>query len=107
MRNLISVVSFVMSVIGGLAVMFSGNRDRQTMGSVVGLAFLASFFINVSREAKLVLQGACLVAFAVAILGGAMTILTSQEDKRIGGIITGIVALGTSLFILFSYLEFP
>jgi uncharacterized membrane protein len=106
-RNLISVVSFIMAVIGALAVMLTGNRDRQTMGAIVGAAFLVSFLINVSREARLLLQGACLVAFAVAILGGIMTLFTNQEDKRTGGIITGIIALGTSLFILFYYVEFP
>ncbi len=106
MRNLIAIVSFIMAVIGGLAGMFSAQRERQTMGTVVAIVFLISFFINVSKEATLTLQGACLMAFAVAVLGGGMAIFTDQEVKRTGGIITGIVALGTSLVILFLYLDF-
>jgi uncharacterized membrane protein len=104
-RNLIAIVSFIMAVIGGLAAMFSAHRDRQTMATIVATAFLISFFINVSKEAKLVLQGACLISFAMAVLGGGVAIFTSQNEKRTGGIITGIVALGTSLVILFLYLE--
>jgi len=103
-QNFLSVASFIMAVIGGLAAMVSKNRDKQTMGSIVGVVFLISFFINVSREAQLILQGACMVAFALAVLGGILTIFTSQEDRRISAIVTGIVALGTSLFILFLYL---
>ena len=106
MRNLIAVVSFIMAVMGGLAAMFSSHRERQTMGTIVAVVFLISFFINVSREATLVLQAACLVSFAMAVLGGGTAILTNQDVKRTGGIITGIVALGTSLVILFLYLEF-
>ena len=106
MRNIIAVVSFVMAVMGGLAAMVSGHRERQTMGTIVAIVFLISFFINVSREATLILQGACLVSFAMAVLGGVIAILTDQDVKRSGGIITGIVALGTSLVILFLYLEF-
>jgi hypothetical protein len=60
----------------------------------------------VSREATLILQGACLIAFAMAVLGGGIAILTNQDVKRTGGIVTGIVALGASLVILFLYLEF-
>jgi peptidoglycan/LPS O-acetylase OafA/YrhL len=104
-RNLIAVVSFIMAVIGGLAAMLSAHRDRQTMATIVAAAFLISFFINVSKEAKLVLQGACLISFAMAVLGGGVAIFTNQNEKRTGGIITGIVALGTSLAILFLYLE--
>jgi len=37
---------------------------------------------------------------------GCVAIFTSQEEKRTGGIVTGIVALGTSLVILFLYLDF-
>ncbi len=106
MRNLIAVVSFVMAVMGGLAAMLSSHRERQTMGTIVAIVFLISFFINVSREATLILQGACLVSFAMAVLGGGTAIFTDQDVKRTGGIITGIVALGTSLVILFLYLEF-
>jgi hypothetical protein len=42
----------------------------------------------------------------MAVLGGGIAILTDQDVKRTGGIVTGIVALGTSLVILFLYLEF-
>ncbi len=105
MRNLIAVVSFIMAVTGGLAAMFSAYKERQTMGTIVAVVFLISFFINASREATLILEGACIVSFATAVLGGGMAILTNQDVKRTGGIITGIVALGTSLVILFLYLE--
>jgi len=70
-RNLFSVVSFIMAVIGGMAAMFSAHRDRQTMATIVAIAFLISFFINVDKEARLILRGACLIAFATAVLGGA------------------------------------
>ena len=50
MRNLISIVSFIMAVIGGMAAMFSAHRDRQTMAMIVAIAFLISFFINVDKE---------------------------------------------------------
>jgi len=106
MRNVFSIVSFVMAMLGGLATMFTAQRERQTMGTIVAIAFLISFFINVSREAKLILQGACVISFAMAVLGAGVAILTHQDDKRTGGIVTGIVALGTSLVILFLYLEF-
>ena len=106
MRNLISVVSFIMAVIGGMAAMFSPHRERQTMATIVAIAFLISFFINVDKEARLILQGACLIAFAMAVLGGGVGIFTSHDEKRTGGIVTGIVALCTSLLILFLYLDF-
>ena len=106
MRNLFSVVSFIMAVIGGMAAMFSAHRDRQTMATIVAIAFLISFFINVDKEARLILQGACLIAFATAVLGGGVAMFAGQDEKRTGGIITGIVALGTSLLILFLYLDF-
>jgi len=105
-RNLFSVVSFIMAVIGGMAAMFSAHRDRQTMATIVAIAFLISFFINVDKEARLILQGACLIAFATAVLGGGVAMFAGQDEKRTGGIITGIVALGTSLLILFLYLDF-
>jgi hypothetical protein len=106
--DLIAVVSFIMTVLGGLAAMFSAHRERQTMGTIVAVVFLISFFINVSREATWILQGACLVAFAMAVLGGGVAILTNQDVKRTGGIITGVVSLATSLVILFLFLKvFP
>ena len=43
MRELISVVSFAMAVIGGLATMFQKDRDKQTMGAIVAGAFLFLF----------------------------------------------------------------
>jgi hypothetical protein len=104
-RNAFSIVSFIMAVAGGLAaIMFSARRERQTMGTIVATAFLISFFIIVNSEAKLILQGACVISFAMAVLGGGVAILTHHDDKRTGGIISGIVALGTSLIILFLYL---
>jgi peptidoglycan/LPS O-acetylase OafA/YrhL len=105
-RNLFSIVSFIMAVVGGLAATFSAHRERQTMATIVAVAFLISFFVNVNRDAKLILQVACVVSFAMAVLGGGVAILTDQEDRRTGGIVTGIVALGTSLAILFVYLDF-
>lgn len=106
MRNLISVVSFIMAVIGGMAAMLSAHRDRQTVAAIVAVVFLISFFINVDKGARLILQGACLIAFATAVLGGGVAIFTDQDEKRTGGIVTGIVALCTSLVILFLYLDF-
>jgi hypothetical protein len=105
-RDLISVVSFIMAVVGGLAIMFHKDRDKQTMGSIVAGAFLISFFINVNKEATLVLQVACMVAFAMAVTGGVVTMFSGDEHRRIGAIVTGIVSLGTTLLILFMYLEF-
>ena len=106
MRELIAMVSFVMAVIGGLATMFHKKREKQTMGSIVAGAFLISFFINVKQEPLLVLQIACMVAFAMAVTGGIVTIFTNDENRRSGAIGTGIVSLGTTLLILFMYLEF-
>jgi len=105
-RELISIVSFVMAVIGGLATMFHKERDKQTMGAIVAGAFLISFFINVKQEPILVFQVACMVAFAMAVTGGIVTIFSSDENRRSGAICTGIVSLGTTLLILFMYLEF-
>ena len=106
MRELISIVSFVMAVVGGLATMFHKERDKQTMGAIVAGAFLISFFINVKQEAILVLQVACMVAFAMAVTGGVVTIFSNENNRRTGAIGTGIVSLGTTLLILFMYLEF-
>ena len=106
MQEVIAVVSFIMAVIGGLAAMFHKDRDKQTMGSIVAGAFLISFFINVNQEATLVLQITCMVAFAIAVTGGIVTIFSSDESRRSGAIGTGIASLGTTLLILFMYLEF-
>lgn len=106
MRELISIVSFVMAVVGGLATMFHKERDKQTMGAIVAGAFLISFFINVKQESILVLQIACMVAFAMAVTAGVVTIFSNEENRRSGAISTGIVSLGTTLLILFMYLEF-
>ena len=106
MREFIAIVSFIMAVIGGLATMFHKDRDKQTMGAIVAGAFLISFFINVKQEAVLVLQIACLVAFAMAVTGGVVTIFSNENNRRTGAMGTGIVSLGTSLLILFMYLEF-
>lgn len=106
MQEVISVVSFIMAVIGGLAAMFHKDRDKQTMGSIVAGAFLISFLININKEATLVLQITCMVAFAMAVTGGVVTMFSSDKSRRTGAIGTGIVSLGTSLLILFMYLEF-
>lgn len=107
MQQLIAVISFAMAAVGALAAMLSGSRDRQTMGSIVGIAFLLSFFINVDRGSGLILKGACLIAFSIAVLGGMLTIFTRQGDRRTGAVVTGIVSLGTALLILFAYLQVP
>ena len=106
MRELISIVSFVMAVVGGLATMFHAKRDNQTMGAIVAGVFLISFFINVKREPILILQIACMTAFALAVTGGVVTIFSSDENRRSGAIGTGIVSLITTLLILFMYLGF-
>ena len=106
MGELISIVSFIMAVIGALAAIFMKNRDKQTMASVVGVAFLISFFINVNKESLLLLQAACIVTFILSVVGGTVAIFSNEESKRTGAIVTGVVSLGTSLFILFLYLGF-
>ncbi|MBW1783224.1 MAG: hypothetical protein JRL30_21090 [Deltaproteobacteria bacterium] len=106
MRELISIVSFIMAVIGGLATMFHKEKDKQTMGAIVAGVFLISFFINVKRDGILILQIACMVAFAMAVTGGVVTIFSNEGNRRSAAIGTGIVSLGTTLLILFMYLEF-
>ncbi len=106
MRELISVVSFVMAVIGGLATIFHKERDKQTMGAIVAGAFLISFFINIKQDAVLILQIACMVSFAMAVTGGVVTIFSNEGNRRSGAIGTGVVSLGVTLLILFMYLEF-
>ena len=106
MGELISIVSFIMAVVGALAAVFINNRDKQTMAAVVGVAFLVSFFINVSKESTLTLQAACIVTFILSVIGGTVAIFSNEESKRTGAIATGVVSLGTSLLILFSYLGF-
>ena len=106
MRELIAIVSFVMAVVGGLANMLHRERDKQTMGAIVAGIFLISFFINVRQEPILVLQIACLTAFAMAVAGGIVTLFVNDENRRSGAIGTGSVALATTLLILFMYLEF-
>jgi predicted MFS family arabinose efflux permease len=104
--ELISIVSLVMAVIGALAAVFINNRDKQTVAAVVGVAFLVSFFINVSKNSQLILQAACIIAFIISVIGGTVAIFSNEESKRSGAIVTGVVSLGTSLLILFSYLGF-
>jgi len=106
MGELIAIVSFVMAVIGAMAAVFIGNRDKQSMASIVAAAFLISFFINVSQESRIFLKIACIVAFAVSVTGAMVAIFSNEENKRTSAIITGIVSLGTCLLILFAYLEF-
>jgi uncharacterized membrane protein len=105
-QELISIVSFIMAVIGALASMFIKERDKQTMASIVGVAFLISFFINVRKDHDLFLKIACAIAFAISVLGGIVAIFSNEESKRSGAIVAGLVSLGTSLLILFLYLEF-
>jgi CHASE2 domain-containing sensor protein len=95
-----------MAVVGGLATMFHKERDKQTMGAIVAGAFLISFFINAKQESDLILQIACMVAFAMAVTGGIVTIFSNEGNRRSGAIGIGIVSLGTTLLILFMYLEF-
>ena len=106
MRELIAIVSFVMAVIGALAILFIKERDKQTTASIVATAFLISFFINVSGQSLAFLQITCIIAFAISVLSGLVAIFGSEESIRTGAIVTGIVSLGTSLLILFGYLEF-
>jgi uncharacterized membrane protein len=95
-----------MAVFGALVVLFIQNRDKQTMASVVALVFLVSFLINVRSADQVFLQIACMTTFALALLGGTVTIFSNEEYKRTGAIFTGIVSLCVSLLILFAYLEF-
>lgn len=105
MQELISIVSFVMAVIGALASMFINGRDKQTMASIVGFAFLISFFINVRQDHQLFLKIACAVAFALSVLSGIIAIFSSADSKRNGAIVASTISLGTSLLILFLYLK--
>ena len=96
-----------MAVFGSLAVMFIRDREKQKMASMVALVFLLAFFINIGGSQNLFLKIACLVSFAISILGGIVTIFSNVEYTRIGAMIVGMVALGVSLLILFVYIEFP
>ena len=96
-----------MAVFGSLAVMFIRDREKQKMASMVALIFLLAFFINIGGTRTLFLKIACLISFAISILGGIVTIFSDVEYTRIGAMIVGVVALGVSLLILFVYLEFP
>ena len=107
MRNLISIISFFMAVFGSLAVMFIRDREKQKMASMVALVFLLAFFINIGGTQNLFLKIACLIAFAISILGGIVTIFSNVEHTRIGAMVVGVVALGVSLLILFTSIEFP
>jgi uncharacterized membrane protein len=104
--ELIAVVSFVMAVVGALSSVFIRSRDRQTMAAVVGVVFLGSFFINVSKDSKLILEAACIAAFIISVIGGIVAIFSSEESKRTSAMVTGVVSLGSSLLILFLYLGF-
>jgi hypothetical protein len=106
LRNLISVISFVMAVFSSLVVLFIKDREKQKMASIVALVFLLSFFVNISGGEKLFLQIACMTSFALAILSGIVSIFSNEEHTRIASMVIGVVALGVSLLILFTYLEF-
>jgi uncharacterized membrane protein HdeD (DUF308 family) len=105
-RELISIVSFAVAVIGALAVILLKEREKQTTASIVGGVFLISFFINVNRQSLVFLQIACGVAFALSVLSGLVAIFSREESNQTAAIVTGILSLGTSLLILFMYLEF-
>jgi len=106
MRYFISIASFIMAVFGSLAVLFIKNRDKQMMASIVALVFLVSFLINVRSADQVFLKIACISTFALALLGGSVTIFSDEEHRRTGAIFTAIVSLCVSLLILFAYLEF-
>jgi|GEM_PF-1533882 len=106
MGEWISILSFIMAVIGALAAIFIDNRDKQTMASIVGFVFLLSFFITVSKESTWILQSACIVAVALSLTGGTMAIFSNKENMRTGAMVTGVISLGITLLILFSYLGF-
>jgi len=106
LRNIISIVSFIMAVFSGTVVLFIKNNDKQKMASFVAFLFLISFLINIDGAAHLFLRIACLVTFALALLSGVVSIFGKEEYRRWGAIITGIVSLGVSLLILFMYIEF-
>jgi len=107
MGELIAIVSFVISVVGAMAAVFISNRDKQTMASIVAAVFLISFFVNVNKDPRIVLQTACVVAFAVSITGAMVAIFSNEETKRTSAMVIGVVSLGTCLLILFSYLRVP
>jgi hypothetical protein len=96
-----------MAVFGSLAVMFIRDREKQKMASMVALVFLLAFFVNIGGTQNLFLKIACLIAFAISILGGIITIFSNVEYTRIGAMVVGVVALGVSLLILFTCIEFP
>ena len=96
-----------MAVFGSLAAMFIRDREKQKMASMVALVFLLAFFINIGGTQDLFLKIACLIAFALSILGGIVTIFSNTEYTRIGAMIVGVVALGVSLLLLFVYVDFP
>jgi uncharacterized membrane protein len=106
LRYFISIVSFIMTVFGSLAVLFIKNRDKQTMASIVAFVFLVSFLINVRSSDQVFLQIACITTFALALLGGSVTIFSDEDYRRTGAIFTAIISLCISLLILFAYLEF-
>jgi len=95
-----------MAVFGALAVLFIKNKDKQTMASIVAFVFLVSFLVNVRSADQLFLQITCITTFALALLGGIVTIFSNDEYRRSGAIFTAIVSLFVSLLILFAYLEF-
>lgn len=103
MRNVFAMASFVVAVLAGLGAMFLQNRDKQTMSSIVAFAFLVSFFINLTREPKLISVFTCAISFAMAVLGGVVAALSDDGSKRDVSIVIGIVSLGISLFIFFAY----
>ena len=106
MRNIISIVSFIMAVFSGTVVLFIKDNDKQKTASFVAFLFLISFLINIDGTAHLFLRIACMVAFGLALLSGAVSIFGKEEYRRWGAIITGIVSLGVSLLILFIFIEF-
>jgi peptidoglycan/LPS O-acetylase OafA/YrhL len=103
-RGFISILSFAMAVFGALSAIFIPEKDKQTIASIVGVAFLISFLINLDRGAGLFLHIAGIIAFILAVLSGLVAIFSNNENQRTSAAVTGIVSLGISLLILFVYI---
>jgi hypothetical protein len=85
-HQLIAIVSFVMAVVGALSTVFIRNRDRQTMASVVVLAFLISFFINVGEDYKLGGERSQLPENACSLAQAWAAVWTGSQGLPSGGV---------------------
>jgi len=106
LRNILFIISYIMAVSCSLAILFINDSEKQKMASIMAFLFLLSFFININPSERLFLKIACLVSFTMAILSAIVGIFSRKEFTRVGSIFVGVVSLGVSLLILFSYLEF-